>query len=75
MSMIEITVDDDVAGEQEYTIAFHQIALSTAQEGAQFEVDFIWNLAGYAVRGGEFDTVATHALDCYYDEMLEGARK
>ncbi len=81
MAMIEITVDDDVAGEKDYTVAFVMTSASVAQtwvqpaEGAEFEVRLVWDGNGRKVTHGEFDAVAEHVLDCYYDEMLEEAQK
>ncbi len=75
MAMIEITVEDDVEGEKEYTIAFVTTYPVTEREGAMFEIQLIWDAAGSRVTGGEFDAVAEVALDCYYDEMLEVAEE
>ncbi len=81
MAMIEVTVEDDLRGELEYTIAFTMTSRPVAEtheqpaEGAEFEVKLIWDGAGSRVTGGEFDAVAEVALDCYYDEMLEAAEE
>ncbi len=79
MPMIEVTLEDDVVGEKEYTIAFVMTASPTQEtdmqpaEGAEFEVRFVWDAKSKKVKGGEFDAVAEKVLDCYYDEMLEAA--
>ncbi len=75
MAMIEITVEDDVEGEKEYTIAFVTTYPVNEREGASFEIQLIWDAAGLQVTRGEFNAVAEVAVDCYYDEMLEAAEE
>lgn len=81
MPMIEVTLDDDIRGECGYTVAFVMTVAPVAQtweqpaEGAEFEVKLIWDATGERVTRGEFDAVETHALDCYYDEMLAEAQE
>ena len=79
MPMIEVELDDDVAGVKEYTVAFVMTSGPVTQtwnqpaEGAEFEVKLVWDAAGAKVTHGEFDAVAEHVLDCHYDQMLEEA--
>ncbi len=81
MPMITVTIEDEVAGESDYTVAFVMTASPVAEtdmqpaEGAEFEVRLVWDSAGLAVESGEFDAVAKETLDCYYDEMLTVARE
>ncbi len=81
MAMIEVTVEDDVEGEKEYTVMFLMTSRPVPQtweqpaEGAEFDVRLIWDAAGMQVTRGEFAAVAEEALDCYYDEMLEAAEE
>ena len=79
MTVITITVEDDLTGEREYDVAFNMTARPARQtwaqpaEAAEFEVFQIWDAEGKNVTGGEFDVVAAEARDCYYEQMLERA--
>lgn len=84
MPIIEVTLEDDVVGEQKYNVFYtmtsHPVSQTQDQpeEGAEFEISYITNRTGRDLKGSEFDAVAEVTLDCYYEEMLtiamEGGR-
>jgi hypothetical protein len=85
MPEISITLEDDIAEEQEYDIHFlmtsspvraHYGDLSNPgwpAEPAEFEVVEIRDAYGREVTGDEFDAVWEAACDANYEDMVEAA--
>ena len=77
MTMITIKVPDDLAPnqdkEREYDVSFSLERTSWTRR-TRIDIRAITDDKGQNVTGTEFDFVASHAQDCYYDEMLAAVR-
>ena len=76
MTTITIHAPDDLAPnqdkEREYDVCFvlERPSRSPRPGSAKFHVFAVWDEKGRQIIGAEFDLVATHAIDCYYEKML-----